>query len=234
MRNGTLTGKGVTVVCAALAVLGPNSGAGAADECLAAALNKAAADSYAFTAEERPGPGTGGPVEVRYQKGKPLWIKADGIEFFKEGEAVVYKDGERWARSKRGTESDPLRVLGALARVNAVRLPHEELAEVARALADVKRRDAGQGLTLYAGDLPQEAARRLARSEYRDVARGGAARVWVDGAGRPVRYEVTIVLRGRLGDAEVDGSVTRTVKAQGFGATEVEVPEAARKALAGR
>jgi hypothetical protein len=213
--------------------VGPVAAARAADEALAGAAKKAAADSYAFTVDEKPGPGTGGATEARYQKGRPLWVKADGIEFFKEGDVVVYKQGEQWMRSRRGTESDPLRVLGGLAKVNAVRLPHEELADLAAALRDVKKTDAGGGLTQYAGELTEEAARKLVRTEHRNVARGGTGRVWV-AAGEPVKYAFTVRLQGRVGNAEIDGSATKTVTLAGIGKTEVAVPEAARKALGER
>src|SRR5436190_17088001 len=95
---------------------------------LSPAVKKAtASDSYAFTVEEQLG-----PVEGKYQKGKPLWCKADKIELFRKGETVAYKDGDKWLRSRTGTLSDPLRVLGAVAKVRGTRLPHEELAVVVK------------------------------------------------------------------------------------------------------
>ena len=42
----------------------------------------------------------------------------------------------------------------------------------------------------------------MARSEDRPVARGGSARVWVGGDGLVTRYEITIRVRGVLGNAE--------------------------------
>src|SRR5690349_6654074 len=89
---------------------------GAADEDLAKAVKKAPADGYAFLINEDPGPGTGGATEAKYQKGKPLWVKADNIEFFRQGDVLVYKDKDAWQRSRTGTVSDPLRVLGGVAK----------------------------------------------------------------------------------------------------------------------
>jgi hypothetical protein len=193
----------------------------------AAAGQGARADSYAFSIEERPAKA----VEGKYQKGRPAFFKADNIEFFRRGKALAYRQGGSWKRSKKGVESDPLAVLGASAKVRAARLPHEELADLAKHLQGVKKTAQKGGAALYEGTLTAEGAKALARSEHAGVARGGTARLWADAAGRPVKYEVTIRLRGRLGDAEVDGSTTRTVTLRAVGATKVEVPEEAAKAL---
>src|SRR5262249_42252456 len=134
--------------------------------------------------------------------------------------------------SRRGVTSDPLRVLGGLAKVNAVRLPHEELAELGRVLRGAKKADAPEdGLAVYAGELSEEAAKGLVRPEHRGVARGGTGKVWVSAAGEPARYAFTVRLQGKVGNAEIDGAVTKTVTIRGAGKTAVEVPEAARKAL---
>jgi len=91
---------GVLAVTASLSV---SLAAGDRDE-LARALKKASGwESYTFAADEMPGPGTGGALEARYQKGKPLSCQADRIEFFRHGDAVVYREGDRWLRSRTGT-----------------------------------------------------------------------------------------------------------------------------------
>jgi hypothetical protein len=222
MSRHLLLGAGV--------LLAAGWGAGAEADGLNVSVNKLARGGYAFTLEQKPGPGTGGAVEVKYQKGKPLYCKADMIEFFKKGDAVVYKQGDSWVRSKRGTVSDPLRVLGALAKVNSVRLPHEELAGLAR-LIKGRRASKEEGQTVYSADLTDEGVKRFVRPEHRGVAKGGTARFWVGRGGTLTRYEVTIRVRGRMGDAEVDGTVTKTVAIKGAGSTKVEVPAGAKKAL---
>jgi hypothetical protein len=200
---------------------------------LAQALKKAGGwESYRFTAEEQPGPGTGGALEGGYQKGKPLSFKADRIEFFKKGEAIAYLDSDRWLRSRTGTLSDPLRVLGALAKVNAARLPHEEATSLAKAVGAVKKEKAKDGgHAVYSAELNAESARSLARSEHRGVAQSGSARFWIDGDGKLVKYTVTIKLQGRIGGADVDGTVVKNVSVSGIGSTRVTVPEGASKAL---
>jgi hypothetical protein len=200
------------------------------EELLQALKKTGAWESYRFTVEEQPGPGASGALEVRYQKGKPLAGKSGNLDFFRQGEAIVYRDGERWLRSRTGTVSDPLRVLGAIAKVRALRLPPQELADLARVVRTAKKEPDG-GQTVYQADLNVEGAGVLARSEYRSVARGGTAHVWVNADGQVAKYTITIRVQGRIGNAEVDGTVVKTVTLSGIGTTEVTVPDAARKAL---
>lgn len=201
--------------------------AGDAEE-LAGVLKKATGwDGYTFTVEEQPG-----SLEAKYEKGKPLWCKADRLELFKKGDVVAYKDGDKWLRSRTGTLSDPLRVLGAVAKVRTARLPHEELPAIVKAAgAAQKEKERDGGLTVYSARLGREAARALARSENQSVAREGTARFWVDADGRLVKYELTIRLQGRIGGAEVDGTVRKTVTLSAAGKTRVDVPAEAGKAL---
>src|SRR4051794_24841639 len=95
----------------------------------ATAMDKGAGlDRYTFQVEEKPGKGAGTGVEATYQKGQPVYFKADQTAFYKSGDVLIYKQGDAWKRSKRGIESDPLTVLVSMAKVNAARLPHEEIA----------------------------------------------------------------------------------------------------------
>ncbi len=222
------------VLSAATVLLALASAARADDkaaEALKAALGKTtAASGYGFTQEEAGG-GPNAQVEAKYEKGQPLWCKAEGLECFKRGEEVAYKQGDEWLRSKRGTLSDPLRVLGAIAKVRGVILPHEELAGFEKNLKDVKKAAKEDGADVYAGDLTDEAAKKLVRPSLREVARGGTAKLWVNGDGVVTKYTITVPVRGRLGNAEIDGTTTRTMTLGGLDKTKVEVPEAAKKAL---
>jgi hypothetical protein len=87
------------------------------------------------------------------------------------------------------------------------------------------------GLTAHAGSLDEEGARELVLPAFRSVARGGQARVWVARDNRVCKYTLTIRVQGRLGNAEVDGPVTKTVVLSDPDAAPVTVPEGARKAL---
>jgi hypothetical protein len=192
--------------------------------------------SYSFRVEEATGRGAAVAVEGKYEKGQATWFKADGIEFFRAGEALAYKDGGAWQRSKTGTQSDPLRVLGAAAKVRGAWLPHEELPELAKGLKDVKKTEAeAEGSTVYAGvftgTLDEEAARKLAPASLRPVARGGQAKVWVGLDGQVHKYSLTIRVQGTLGNAEIDGQVTRAVTLGDRGTARVEVPAEVKKAL---
>jgi hypothetical protein len=203
---------------------------------LAGAVRKTVAlGGYSFKIEETPGQGTGGAFQGRYAKGQPVWFNADRIEFYRQGSVLAYKDGEGWRRGKTGTESDPLRVLGAAAKVRAARLPHEELSEVLKGLRDIKRAaDGPAGSTVqavYTGSLDKPWAEKLAPRSLQSVTRGGRAKVWVGADGLVHRYALTLRVQGRLGNADIDGQVVRAVTLGDHGTARVEVPEAARKAL---
>ncbi len=181
------------------------------------------ADSYAFSVAE----GTEmSAVEAKYQKDAPLYCKADKIEFFRSDKVLVYKDKDVWQRTRTGTLSDPLRILGPSAKVRAVRLPHEELAILGKALTKVKKTD-----TTLIAEFDADAAKKLARTEDRDLARGGTAKLWLDADGKLTKYEIAIRVQGVRGNAEVDGVMTRTVTVSGVGMTKVELPAGAKKAL---
>jgi hypothetical protein len=205
----------------------------AGDDEFAKAIEKGAAlERYTFQTDEKPGKGAGTGVEGAYQKGQPVSFKADQFAFYKSGDALVYKMGDAWKRSKRGIESDPLTVLGSVAKVNAARLPHEEIASLGKALTDVKKSDRpDDGCTVYSGDLTPEGAAKLAPTEFHDVARAGTAKIWVNGDGVPVKYRWSIRLQGTLGNAQIDGTAEKTVKLGDIGSAKVEAPEAAKKAL---
>jgi hypothetical protein len=207
----------------------PGRAADGPAEALKAALEKTrTAGSYFFTLAES-GAGPASQVEAKYQKGQPLFCRAEGLDCYKQGEEIVYKQGDQWLRSKRGTLSDPLRVLGAIAKVRSVILPHEDLAGLERSFKEIKEAREDK-LTVYSGELTEEAAKKLGRPNFREIARGGTARVWVDG-GNVAKYTITIHVRGRLGNAEVDGMPTRTVTLTGLNGTKVEIPDSAKKAL---
>jgi hypothetical protein len=203
---------------------------------LAEAVRKTAAlGGYGFQIEEAPGQGTGGAFRGRHAMGQPVWFSADRIEFYRKGGVLAYKDGEHWRRGKTGTESDPLRVLGAAAKVRAARLPHEELPEVLKGLRGItKAADGSAGSTVrasYTGRLDEAVAQALTPAALRSVTRGGRAKVWVGADGLVHRYALTLRTQGRLGNADIDGEVVRTVTLDERGTARVRVPEEARKAL---
>jgi hypothetical protein len=224
-------------LCLALAAGAAAGPAGEAGRELARAVQKTAAlQGYSFRIDEKPGQGTGGAFEGRYEKGQPVYFNADRIEFYRKGDALAYKDAGKWHRSRTGTLSDPLRVLGGAAKARGARLPHEELAELAKALKDVNKAESRpEGSTvvraLYTGDLDAAGARQLAPPALRAVARGGKAKVWVGLDGQVHKYAVTLRLQGRLGNAEINGTSEKTVTLGDRGTARVPVPDEAKKAL---
>ncbi|HWG43884.1 MAG TPA: hypothetical protein VN688_13990 [Gemmataceae bacterium] len=198
---------------------------------LKAALDKSARGlrGYAFRVEEGPGAGAAQIVAGKFQKGRPLFAQAGGIDFFKKGDILVYCQGEQWMRTRRGRESDPLRILAASAAVSRLRPPHEELTALVKGLDEIKKIEE-KDRVVYTGTLGEEAARKLAPSEVRNITRGGTARLWTEGGGI-VKYRFTLQVKGRQGNAEVDGTRTKTVQLSGLSKTKVEVPAAVSKLL---
>jgi hypothetical protein len=210
-------------IALALIVLSLVASAGRAGEDLGKKLDAVrGAESYSFSVRDNTGPG----VDARYQKGQPLFCKADGIEFYRKAEVLVYKQGDNWQRTRTGTLSDPLRILGASAKVRAVRLPHEELAILGKALTTVKNAEG-----IVTGEFNMDAAKKLARTEDADLARGGSAKLWLDKKGGLVKYTINIRVQGKRGNADVDGVMTRTVTIADVGTAKVEIPAGAKKAL---
>jgi hypothetical protein len=183
----------------------------------------ALADSYEFVIKLGDA-----SVAGKFQAGVPAYFKADGIDFFRHKDVLVYKDADMWQKARTGTLSDPLRILGPSAKVRSARLPHEELKTLEKVGRFKTSKEKGE--TFLAGELDEKAAKELARSESRSVARGGSARVWLGPKGA-TKYEIVIRVQGKLGDAEVDGMETKIVTIDGIGATRVEAPPAVKKLL---
>jgi hypothetical protein len=204
------------------------------------ALNKAvktsaALKSYSFQIDERPGQGSAGVFQGKYEQGKPIFFLADKIELFKKGEVLVYKDQGKWERSRTGRLSDPLRVLGAVAKVRGARLPHEELPVLAKALTGIKLVEVEPRGTVYAGvyqgELKEADARRLVPKSLEQVAQKGQAKIWVGLDGQVHKYSLTIPVQGRQGNVEINGKVTRSVLLTDRGTAKITVPDEAKKAL---
>ena len=204
------------------------------------ALDKAvrtcsALKGYSFQIDERPGQGAGGTFQGKFEQGKPIFFLADKIEFLKKGDVLAYKEGDKWERSRTGTLSDPLRILGAAAKVRGARLPHEELAELVKSMKDIQPAKEEPTSTVYSGiyqgRLDQAGARRLVPKSLEALAKEGQAKIWVGADGQVHKYSLTIRVQGRQGNAEIDGKVARTVLLNDRGTAKVVVPDEAKKAL---
>jgi hypothetical protein len=192
---------------------------------LAKSIQEATAtERYIFEAETR-----NSKIDGRYRKGTPLFVRADGVEFFRQEKRLVYLQDGKWHRTRTGTLSDPLRILGATAKVQSVRIPHEELAQLSKALKNLKKSN-DKGALVVSGEFGEAEARELAPSEDRDVARGGVASVWIDN-GKIVKYQIAITLKDRRGNVEVDGVLAKSVTIRQPEGAKYEIPEGAQKAL---
>jgi hypothetical protein len=192
-----------------------------ADDLRDAARKTAEQPGFSFTVKDGPGK----PLTGAWQKGKPLSVLADGVPFMRKGDVLVYKDAGKWQKTRTGTLSDPLRILGPSARVRTLVPPNEELARLAKAAKDVKKEKGGYTVT-----LTEEASKAWVPPSERGVAKGGTVRVRVAG-GMVTGYEVKVRLSGKRGDAEVKGEMTRTVELKDVGKAKVDVPAEAGKLL---
>ena len=192
-----------------------------ADDAQAAVRKTAEAKSFAFTVRQGPGK----PLAGTWQKGKPLAVTADGVPFLRQGETLVYKDAGKWQRTRTGTLSDPLRILGPSARVRSLVPPHEELARLAKLAKGAKKDGAS-----WVVPLDAEASKAWVPPSERGTARGGSVRLRVK-EGRVTSYEVEVRLMGRRGGAEIDGQSNRTVSLTDLGKAKPDVPEEAAKLL---
>jgi hypothetical protein len=151
-------------------------------------------------------------------------MRADDIDFFREANVLVYRNGNVWAKTRTGTLSDPLPILAASAKVKAVRLPHEELVLLEKLVRKIKS-GTQDG---FSAELDTAGAQTLAYSKDREVARGGTVQFWLNVQGQISKYRLAIRIQGTRGNADVDGVVTRTVTVSHVGSAKVEVPEAAK------
>jgi hypothetical protein len=182
------------------------------------------AESYRFTVQDQ----GKSLVTGTFQKNVPVAMRADDIDFFRQANALVYRSGNTWTKTRTGTLSDPLPVLAASAKVSGVRLPHEELVQLEKVVRNLKT--VGGQDTAISAELDATGAKAFARSEDHELARSGTVQFWVS-QGQISKYRITIRLQGRRGNADVDGEVTRIVTISHVGDAKVEVPEAVKTLL---
>jgi hypothetical protein len=221
----------------------------------------AALESYAFKGEtEVQSPFGGGPPQIptmdgKYQKDAGLHIKSDKGEVFKKGDRVLVRqgagdwqdlaqfqppapaDGEKPNRNRaRGT------LFGRM-MIRNFKAPHEELPELAKGFKEVRKGEKTEKIgdiecTQYSGDLSEEAMKGspLGRmlGQFGGAANAetkGSARVWVDGSGRIVIYEVVTKISLDVQGNAIDITMIRRCELSDAGKTKVEVPEAVQKLL---
>jgi hypothetical protein len=216
------------------------------DEDLAAATKKASGmEAYGFKVDTKID-GKGGKgltplaVEGRYQKDQPTGLKALGSEAFRQSGVIVVKEGEAWKRLERKKGEKPAKGQVSLLALGSVRLPHEELAEFEKNFEKSEKAPEGEGF-VFSGPLTGEGAKALASAGDKAAGKAraaltytGSAKVWVNQEGAVTKYEISLKGKGTVKDKEVEVSMTRTVELSEIGTAKVEVPEGAKKALAGQ
>jgi hypothetical protein len=197
-----------------------------ADEDLAAAVKKTSElKSYAFKSFQ--GPKKEAVLEAEYQAGQPSRFIADKVEFLRKEKVLIYQQDGKWHKCKTGIESDPLRILVPSAKVRQQTMPHEELAGFDKHFKAVKKAGKGE----YAGELTLEACRKLLAPGDRQLAKRGMATLHLDKNGLVREYQIAIDIEGRRGNAEVMGTVIRTITIESPGAVNIKLTDEQKKLL---
>jgi hypothetical protein len=230
-------------------------------ETLAQAVAKAAAlDSYTFKGETDFQSAFGNaPAQIpsmdgKYQKDAGLHIKTDKGEFFKKGDRTLVKQGQGdWQDSSQfqppappdGTPPNKNRArAGTFGKmmIRNFKAPHEELKDLAKGFKEVKKGEKPEKIGeidcfQYSGELSDEAmkgsplGRMLSQFGGANASVTGSARIWVDGSGNVVIYEVVTKATVEVQGNAIDFSMTRRSEISDAGKTRVEVPEGVQKLL---
>jgi hypothetical protein len=228
------------------------------DETLTKALEKAAAlESYAFKGEtEFQSQFGNAPAQVpsmdgKYQKDVGMHIKSDRGEFFRKGDRFLVKQGNRdWTdlanlEAPAPAEGNRNRARGtALGKlmIRGFKAPHEELKDLAKGFKEVKKAEKPEKIgdiecAVYSSDLTEEAmknaplGRMLGQFGGAAATVTGSARVWVDGSGNVVIYEISTKASLEIQGNQIELGLIRRSEISDAGKAKVEVPEAVQKLL---
>jgi 3D (Asp-Asp-Asp) domain-containing protein len=173
---------------------------------------------------------------------------------FKKGDRVFFKQGQaEWQdlaqfqppAPAEGDKPNKNRARGiglGKMMVKNLKAPHDELKELAKGFKEVKKSEKTEKIgevecSQYSGDLSEEAmknsplGRMLGQFGGANVDVKGSAKVWVDGSGNVVIYEVVTKASVEIQGNQIDFSLTRRSEISEVGKTKVEVPEAVQKLL---
>ena len=171
-------------------------------------------EGYQFTIEES---GSGSGVTGKFQQGQPVSFRADGIEFFRQGDVLVYRtraNGSVPAPAPFRSAPHPWPV----GQIRSARVPHEELAQLDKVWTNMKSKKE-KGLVTLSGGLDKRPPSFSARSENRNFAvRQGRRLARCQGAGREIikfSYASRADWAGR-----VDGEISKTVAISDVGSTQ--------------
>ena len=226
-----------------------------------AVAKAAAYESYAFKGETEFQSQFGNlPNQVpsmdgKYQKDVGLHIKSDRGEFFRKGERVLVKQGQNdWADVAQlqaptpPADAPPKKRGGrgatgfAQVMIKNFKAPHDELKELAKNFKEVKKQEKTEKIgdvecTVYGGDLSDEAMKGSPLGRMLGVFGGanaelkGSGRIFLDGSGSVLVYEVTTKATVELQGNQIDFAMTRRSEISEVGKVKVEIPEAVQKLL---
>jgi len=221
----------------------------------------AAQESYAFKGEtEFQSQFGNAPAQIpsmdgKYQKDVGMHIKTDRGEFFRKGERVLVKQGDgEWtdvSQLKPPTPSAdappkkraPRGNFGfAQMMIRNFKAPHDELKELAKNFKEVRKQEKTEKFgdvecSVYGGDLTEESMKGSQLGRMLGMFGGpnaevkGSGRIWIDGNGTVMVYEVTTKATVELQGNQIDFSLTRRAELSELGKVKVEIPEGVQKLL---
>jgi hypothetical protein len=210
----------------------------AVDPELTAALDKfRSADRYSFKHETsvQSGERTNNAVlEGRYEKDRPVWLKAGDLEAYRTGDHLAILRNGDWKRveprdgERRG--KGPFTPAG----LHAVRLPHEVLDVHLKRFKEIKKLDAKEGdQTVFLGEMSEEAAKAVLDGNggfdrRPDGPIVGTGRFWVTASGEIAMIEIIVRIKAKKGR---EHGLSTWITLSEIGTAKGEIPESALKAL---
>lgn len=234
----------------------------APDETLTKALEKAAAlEAYAFKGEtEFQSQFGNAPAQVpsmdgKYQKNVGMHIKSDRGEFFRKGDRFLVKQASgEWqdlvqfqppapADGDKPNRNPARRTALGKLMIRNFKAPHEELKDLAKGFKEVKKSEKTEKVGdldcwVFSSELTDEAmknaplGRMLGQFGGANATVTGSSRVWVDGAGNVVIYEISTKAVLEIQGNQIELGLIRRSEITEAGKAKVEVPEAVQKLLA--
>lgn len=192
-----------------------------------------------------------------YQKDVGLHIKSERGELFRQGDRILIKQGEEaWKDISQLRPPTPTPAPGDRPNRNrggmgmfgpmiarGFKAPHDELKDLARGFKEVKRQEKTDKIddvdcVQYYGELNEEAmknspfGRRFGQLGGANASLSGSAKIWVDGSGNVVIYEVVTKATLDFQGNTVDLTVTRRSEISNAGKAKLQTPDAVLKLLA--
>ena len=220
------------------------------DDVAAAAKALGDKDNYSWTATVTAPEGGGGfrggngPTQGKAQKDGLTWVSMTGFndtttEGVIKGDKIAVKTEEGWQSADEAGGGDGGFNPGMFMarRMQAIKAPAVEAAELAAAAKEIKKED-----DVYSGDLTEDGAK--ARLSFGRGRRGGggdgggpaisgakgSVKFWVKD-GVLTKYEYKVQGKIDFNGNEIDMDRTTTVEIKDVGTTKIDVPEDAKKKL---